>query len=284
MGSAGEDAVRDERAAKVRPAASHPDLLLPKLNLALTRLPEKGDARAPRRSYSQWERMRLQLNTAAALLEDEQTSLPEFGTGLRARLELVRPPATPEPSTVDLPPARRDVSPELMLVSPQTGDPSSILAELFAQRVRAARREPLGELLAEDGLLDEAEIELALSTARRSGKRLGEVLIEYGLVRPVDVVRIVAEQRGLPFLDVGSLLVDPAAARLLPADHARVFRTLPIGFVRGLPVVALADPSDEQAIDGARSVLRAAEFVASPEESILEQFARVYVPAPLHLA
>jgi hypothetical protein len=228
--------------------------------------------------------MRLQLNTAAALLEDEQTSLPEFGTGLRARLELVRPPATPEPSTVDLPPARRDVSPELMLVSPQTGDPSSILAELFAQRVRAARREPLGELLAEDGLLDEAEIELALSTARRSGKRLGEVLIEYGLVRPVDVVRIVAEQRGLPFLDVGSLLVDPAAARLLPADHARVFRTLPIGFVRGLPVVALADPSDEQAIDGARSVLRAAEFVASPEESILEQFARVYVPAPLHLA
>src|SRR5919109_4988163 len=101
------------------------------------RLPEKGDAGRPRGTYSQGVPMRLQPHTAAALLEDEQTSLPEFGTGLRARLELVRPPATPEPSTVDLPPARRDVSPELMLVSPQTGDPSSILAELFAQRVRA---------------------------------------------------------------------------------------------------------------------------------------------------
>jgi hypothetical protein len=227
--------------------------------------------------------MRLQPHTAAALLEDEQTSLPEFGTGLRARLELVRPIATPEPVAVELPPPRRgDVSPELMLVSPEADDPNSILAELFAQRIRAARREPLGELLAENGLLDEAEIDLALSTARRSGKRLGEVLIEYGLVTPADIVRIVAEQRGLPFLDVGSLPVDPAAARLLPADHARVFRTLPIGFVRGLPVVALADPSDEQAIDGARSVLRGAEFVASPEESILEQFARVYFRAPLH--
>jgi MSHA biogenesis protein MshE len=144
------------------------------------------------------------------------------------------------------------------------------------------RNYPLGTLVLRAGLMPLEVIDLALAEAIDSGRRLGEVLIEYGLVTPVDIVRIVAQQRGLPFLDVGSLPVDPAAARLLPADHARVFRSLPIGFVRGLPVVALADPSDEEAIDGARSVLRAAEFVASPEESILEQFARVYFRPPLH--
>jgi len=220
--------------------------------------------------------MRLQLNTAAACLEEEIRPLPEFGTGLRARLELVQALA-PAASKPDPAPFRRDVSPELMLVSPEASDPGSVLAELLAQRVRDVRREPLGALLAEAGLLDEAEIDLALRTARRSGRRLGEVLIEYGLVTSFDVVRLVAEQRGLPFVDLNSFSVDPAAARLLPADHARVFRTLPIGFVRGLPVVALADPSDEKAIDGARSVLRGAEFVASPEDSILEQLARVYL-------
>ena len=222
--------------------------------------------------------MRLQLSTAAACLEEEVRPLPEFGTGLRARLELVQAlvPAAGQP---DPAPSRRDVSPELMLVSPEASDPGSVLAELLAQRVRDVRREPLGALLAEAGLLGEAEIDLALRTARRSGRRLGEVLIEYGLVTSFDVVRLVAEQRGLPFVDLNSFSVDPAAARLLPADHARVFRTLPIGFVRGLPVVALADPSDEKAIDGARSVLRGAEFVASPEDSILEQLARVYIRA-----
>jgi hypothetical protein len=222
--------------------------------------------------------MRLQLSTAAVCLEEEVRPLPEFGTGLRARLELVQAlvPAAGQP---DPPPSRRDVSPELMLVSPEANDPGSVLAELLAQRVRDVRREPLGALLAEAGLLGEAEIDLALRTARRSGRRLGEVLIEYGLVTSFDVVRLVAEQRGLPFVDLNSFSVDPAAARLLPADHARVFRTLPIGFVRGLPVVALADPSDEKAIDGARSVLRGAEFVASPEDSILEQLARVYIRA-----
>jgi hypothetical protein len=214
--------------------------------------------------------MRLQASTAVCL-EEDQTPLKEFGTGLRARLELVSA-LTPEPIEV-----RRDVSPELVLVSPETDGVNGVLAELLAQRVREARREPLGALLAEAGLLDEAELALALTTAQTTGKRLGEVLIDYGLVTQVDVVRLVAAQRGLPFVDVASLPVDPAAAKLLPVDHARLFRSLPIGFVRGLPVVALADPSDEQAIEGARALLRAAEFVASPEESILEQLARLHV-------
>jgi Type II secretion system (T2SS), protein E, N-terminal domain len=218
--------------------------------------------------------MRLQLGTAAEALEDEGGSLPEFGTGLRARLDVVR--------SVEVAPlvtARRDISPELMLVSPEPTGMDGILGELLAARVPEARREPLGALLAEAGLLAEPEIELALRTARSHGKRLGEILIELGLVAPADVVRMVAEQRGLPFVDIASMPVDPSAARLLPADHARSFRTLPIGFVRGLPVVALADPSDDEAIDGARSMLRGAEFVASPEEAILAQLARLYVRA-----
>jgi Type II secretion system (T2SS), protein E, N-terminal domain len=218
--------------------------------------------------------MRLQLGTAAEALEDEGCLLPEFGTGLRARLDVVR--------SVEVAPlvtARRDISPELMLVSPESAGMDGILGELLAERVREGRREPLGALLAEAGLLAEAEIELALRTARSHGKRLGEVLTELGLVAPADVTRMVAEQRGLPFVDIASLPVDPSAARLLPADHARSFRTLPIGFVRGLPVVALADPSDDEAINGARSMLRGAEFVASPEEAILAQLARLYVRA-----
>ncbi|HXV02221.1 MAG TPA: hypothetical protein VFP24_01490, partial [Gaiellaceae bacterium] len=112
---------------------------------------------------------------------------------------------------------------------------------------------------------------------RTEGRRLGEVVIEHGFVTPEQIVRLVAAQRGLPYLDIASLAVDPAAARLLPADFAREVRTLPIGFMRGLPVVALADPSDDLAMRDTRSILRAAEFVASPEDSVLAQLARVYV-------
>lgn len=207
---------------------------------------------------------------ALAVEFKEQPSLREFGTGLRARLELVRTMVE-----VPSPALQREISPELMLVSPPESS-ENVLAELIAERVREARPEPLGLLLSEAGLLDPAEVDFALARARTEGKRLGEVLIQYGLVSSADVIRIVAEQRGLPFYDIGNLAVDPAAAKLLPINFARSLRTLPIGFVRGLPVVALADPSDDEAMHGTREILRAAEFVASPEDSLLAQLSRVY--------
>jgi hypothetical protein len=209
---------------------------------------------------------------AAALALENGIERQEFGTGLRARLELVRGFAEAE-----LPVVRRDISPELMLVSPDAPPAESVLAGLLAGDFPGAKRLPLGALLSEAGLLDPSEIEFALARARQEGRRLGEIVIEHGFVTPEDIVRLVAEQRGLPFVDVASLRVDPAAARLLPADYARSLRTLPVGFMRGLPVVAMADPSDDEAMDGTRSVLRAAEFIASPERSILAQLSRVYL-------
>jgi hypothetical protein len=208
-----------------------------------------------------------------------EAPLLAFGNGLRDRLQVVR---ALEVARIEQarPPARRDISPELMLVSPDPEpDYENSLAAALLERVGEARRAPLGMLLAEAGLLTAGEIHFALAKAQESGRRLGEVLVEHGFVTPADIVRVVAEQRGLPFLDVRTVSVDPAAAKLLPEDLARLFRTLPVGFVRGLPVVAVADPTDDDAMHGAQSVLHTVRFIASPEDAILAQLARVYVNA-----
>jgi Type II secretion system (T2SS), protein E, N-terminal domain len=214
--------------------------------------------------------------------DDTATSeapLLAFGNGLRDRLQVVRALEVARAEQAR-PPARRDISPELMLVSPDPDpDYENSLAAALLERVGEARRAPLGMLLAEAGLLTAGEIHFALARAQESGRRLGEVLVEHGFVTPADIVRVVAEQRGLPFLDVRTVSVDPAAAKLLPEDLARLFRTLPVGFVRGLPVVAVADPTDDDAMHGAQSVLHTVRFIASPEDAILAQLARVYVNA-----
>ena len=199
----------------------------------------------------------------------------EFGTGLRARLEVVRAERRESDylgNVLELRrDSRRDVSPELALVSPDLS-----LGELMLE-AQVTRDEPLGTLLAEAGLLGSVDLDLALKHARAAGKRLGEVLVELGLVPSDEVVRLVAAQRGLPFVDVRRIAVDPAAARLLPIELARDNRALPVGFARGLPVVAVADPTDEDAMHGASSFLHSARFVASPEEAIMYQLPRVYV-------
>jgi hypothetical protein len=118
-------------------------------------------------------------------------------------------------------------------------------------------------------------VELALAWASESGKRLGEILVERQLVSPAEIVRLVAAQRGLPFVDLHGIPVDPAAAKLLPRDLVLDLLTLPVGFARGLPVVAVADPTDEGAMRGARSILHCVRFVASPEDSILGHLTRL---------
>jgi len=214
--------------------------------------------------------------TSSSALADLDRSVGEFGTGLRERLAVVRKrkEAAEYFAAVALEhkqAALRDFSPELDLVSPGFS-----LGEL-AFEITVARDAPLGILLAEAGLLESGELDFALAYAREHGKRLGEVLVEHGLVSPAEVVRLVAAQRGFPFVDVRSIPLDPSAAKLLPAALARESRALPLGFARGVPVVAVADPTDRAAMHGPRSVLHGVRFVASPEESILFQLARVYI-------
>ena len=212
---------------------------------------------------------------------ETKVAVLEFGTGLRARLEPGRLRAEARLRAQSRP-ARHDISPELMLVSPESAAdlPWAGLAELLLEG-GATKDAPLGALLADAGLLEQSQINSALIRARASGQRLGEVLVEHGLVDPAEIVRLVAAQYGLPFVDLHGIAVDPTAAKLLPEAVARRLLTLPVGFARGLPVVALADPTDEDAIDATRSVLHCVRFVASAEDAMLAQFARVYYAAEL---
>jgi type II secretion system (T2SS) protein E len=205
---------------------------------------------------------------------DSSQSANEFGTGLRARLQVVRDQEQEELLKSVLSfrnTGRPDFSPELALVS-QDDSLGGLMLE-----VTAARDVPLGTLLAEAGLLQASELDFALAHSREHGMRLGEVLVEHGLVSASEVVRLVAAQHGLPFIDVRRISVDPAAAKLLPADLARDNRAVPVGFIRGLPVVAVADPTDDGALHDTRSILHSVRFVASPEEAILFQLAQLYI-------
>ncbi len=213
--------------------------------------------------------------SSSSALADLDRSVGEFGTGLRARVahaQTEKQQAEYLGSLLELrDTAPRDFSPELALVSPDISLGELVLDDTVARDV------PLGALLAEAGLLESAQLDFALMHAREHGKRLGEVLVEQGLVPLAEIVRLVAAQRGLPFVDVRRIQLDPAAAKLLPATLARESRALPIGFARGLPVVAVADPTDEDAMHGTRSVLHSVRFVASPEDAILFQLARAYI-------
>ena len=104
---------------------------------------------------------------------------------------------------------------------------------------------PLGTLIFRAGLLPAETIENALEEGVKTGRRLGEILIERGLLQEEDLTRLLAGQKGLPFVSLRSEPIDPEATKLLSEDQARLFSALPIRFEEGLPLVAVADPTND---------------------------------------
>jgi hypothetical protein len=104
---------------------------------------------------------------------------------------------------------------------------------------------PLGTLIFRAGLLPAETIENALEEGVKTGRRLGEILVERNLIKEEDLTRLLAGQKGLPYVSLRERTVEPDAARLLAEDQARLFTALPIGFEEGLPVVAVADPTND---------------------------------------
>ena len=72
----------------------------------------------------------------------------------------------------------------------------------------------------------------------------------------VAIARALAEQYGMPFLDLSKTEIRQDAAMLLPEDAARRLQALPIRFLPDrLLLVGLADPTDVLAAEELRSLL-----------------------------
>jgi type IV pilus assembly protein PilB len=108
---------------------------------------------------------------------------------------------------------------------------------------------PLGELIVRAGLLSSVQLDAALASARASGRRLGEVLVEDELVDERELAQIVAQQEGLEFVDLGKHDLDPDAVDLLSESSARRNLALPYKLEGTAVCVVIADPSDDAALD-----------------------------------
>jgi hypothetical protein len=168
----------------------------------------------------------------------------------------------------------------------EPGVPEDAEGEALSTPLRERPDAPLGTLIFRAGLLPAETIESALEEGVKTGKRLGEILTERGLIKEADLARLLAGQKGLNYVTLREQIVDPAAAGLLSEDQARLFRALPYSFDEGVPVVAIADPTDDVLTRNVREALGRddARFVVSVRSELAEIIGEVYeggvAPAP----
>jgi hypothetical protein len=114
---------------------------------------------------------------------------------------------------------------------------------------------PLGTLIFRAGLLPAETIESALQESSRTGKRLGEILLERKLLEEAELSRLLAGQKGLPFVTLRERGIDQDAVKLFTQDQARLYRALPFQLESGSPTVAICDPTNEVMMRNIREAL-----------------------------
>ncbi len=112
----------------------------------------------------------------------------------------------------------------------------------------------LADILLEGGLVDDAQLAAAYDEHQRAGRSLGRVLVERGLLSEPQLVAALAQQIGLPFVDLTDFAVDGSAVALVPAAVCRRHTVLPVGYDEGKLVLAMADPANVFAVDDVRSI------------------------------
>jgi type IV pilus assembly protein PilB len=137
--------------------------------------------------------------------------------------------------------------------------------------------ERLGALLVAGGILSEEALERALASRTDTGHSLTRILIEDNLVTESDLVATLAAHLKLEYVDLSDYPVDAAAARLVSDSLAKRYLALPIGWLEGRLLVAMADPSNVFAVDDIRTVTGAELRIAvSTRNSIVEAIGKYH--------
>ncbi|TKB01971.1 MSHA biogenesis protein MshE [Alteromonas portus] len=136
----------------------------------------------------------------------------------------------------------------------------------------------LGDLLVHENIITSEQLDNALSAQRSSGRKLGDTLIDLGFIGEPQLLRFLAQQLNIPFLDITQRRIDPEQAQLIPETYARRYRALVLEADDDEVLLGMSDPTDLGGLDqlGPLVAPRNIELAIVQENQILEAFDTVY--------
>ncbi|WP_104431135.1 GspE/PulE family protein [Kineococcus xinjiangensis] len=145
----------------------------------------------------------------------------------------------------------------------------------------APERRRLGDVLVEKGLLLPEDLDLALTeqrTAEGPRRRLGQILVALGLVTESELAECLAELLGLESVDLSRIVPAPDVVRLLPRTVAERTCVLVLDKTAEYLLIAAADPTNVLALDDVKLYTRTPELhvVVGMESQIRDHIARAW--------
>ncbi|MCM8819299.1 MAG: hypothetical protein NC925_00690 [Candidatus Omnitrophica bacterium] len=107
---------------------------------------------------------------------------------------------------------------------------------------------PLGQLLIERGIISQADLNKALEVQKKEGGLLGEILVKLRLAKEENITQCISIQYGFPYISLDNYEIQEEALKIIPKNVASYYCLLPIDKIGDNLIVAMAEPSNIQAI------------------------------------
>ncbi|MBI1423911.1 MAG: MSHA biogenesis protein MshE [Gammaproteobacteria bacterium] len=136
----------------------------------------------------------------------------------------------------------------------------------------------LGDLLVEHGLITQDQLMQALAEQKSSGHKLGRVLIEKGYVKEDKVLELVSRQLQIPYIDLKRYQFEPETIKLIPEMVSRRYRAIALkAMPDGALLVGMADATDIFGFDEIAKVVKRPILQAVVKEAdLIEAIDMVY--------
>ena len=118
----------------------------------------------------------------------------------------------------------------------------------------APKRLRTGEALMAAGLVTREQLEQALAQQKQTGRMLGELLVDQGVINAPTLVGVLGRNMGFPGVHLRHGLIDPPLMKLLGEAEAERLLAVPMFKVRGTLTVAMAEPQSLPNVDRLRQL------------------------------
>lgn len=114
-----------------------------------------------------------------------------------------------------------------------------------------AERKKLGEMLIEGGLIDQYQLKSALAHQRQWGGRIGANVVKLGFCTEEDLVAFLSRTFNLPSVNLFAVKVPAAVIAAVPKDVAKKYGIIPLqqSADKKFLTIAMSDPNNLMALD-----------------------------------
>jgi len=135
----------------------------------------------------------------------------------------------------------------------------------------------LGDVLVAQKAISQDQLRIALEQQKKSGRKLGRVLVEQGFVNDEQICDAISRQLNIPYINLKFYNFNQDVVRRLPEAQARRFRAVVLEDRRANMLVGMADPTDLFAYDELGRILqREIEIAVVSEALLLQTIDRIY--------